>query len=1530
MSNPLAVHNAYRFCFDGNHNREFLINKQRHVMIPNELSARHANIVNNLRSDSLSAFSNPITDPTMSQAPVVSSVWLEQGEYYFDDEFSVPFETSLQEDLPEGVGDPDQTGTRICDPLNLDQSCADSCICTPGDSAESAQHERLLSSQQYSKQPAEVAGPGFEQRVNHISRKSDIPNHTNPHCVNESYSSNELDVNENGMSNHSNCPNPNSVVGSHLSGHSGSTSWMEMMMERSCNPDLKALLTRVAAAVDYKLAYGEAPQLDSSDSSVPRQLVQERAEDYSHPNFYGLSRSLSQGNLLSAASLAGLRHALDQATKLLPRANPLDPVDKLGILNASAELSLKVDSGGTCSNSNSAKASASKTTTWAQRHSSRESLKRKHLRDKESGVMTGAAAPTTQKDYPNQTDNCPDTPWRAMKQASGTLITWNQLKRTLKNKQPFGKVATLRESRREQHGRMKNDNPEEHGIGRADDPNVTSDTQLLEFYARTSARSRSQPVSTNHYMHRFSGTLLEIFMRAKAEEMAFPGQHSDESVVKDCAVSSDGLLPTVEQRRIMKFDPTYRPVVFNGQRRSVGCGVDATHMVAEAEKHPLLRGERILPQRLRPSDFSISPVSMDDPPKRHFGVQFPSTNVPSQTTTTPCATGPTPLRCSSPVWSAGIPARRTNVTTGPLTYPSFRHSHPRNTLISTARPQSFGTIRPAGQLPTSSDSKSSSVSPEFAACLTASAGPDSPYLAALRADYVADGYSAGWLGNPRASIAYPGLGLLSIPRPSRLTSAAFLSHTLPDLSFLGQAGAEEERKGTPTMPKRMAACRCHSQPANEHCCAKHGCHSFSVGRSVPRCLRSRTCSAGKSRRPRLKAYTFSPDAVDLRPMPGTTRPPCQAVRKLSSAPSATIPDLVAGHFNASRPDSESDSCNLSSNRQHKSLLPSALHQSACKGNRSTSEPDLTSALFNSTSPVMSKSTADPSYERQNALMSSSSQAYYGWDSNKTSDLFDPHYRPKKSVSFSGQIRQLGLPTGTDKCKDSPASPEPRVIPRNWGLYGQETPLAEFNPRCSPGRNTNQGGEVTRQSDVDVRYHAMVNDVIKAVQETVAYYSTANGTQTETMPNGSTASDPLPYSAVAALGSAGRQPLLAVVGPLTVLLCDGLLPPAKPIFMSKPRTRLWQMVEESCRSGPLVTGVTYRVLSDAVTQVKAITSVTLEKAKFKAFICACLNAKALPMWLNVVVANDALLGRYYCEDAFVRQCRSTLRGLYADLLTHLEQLLTYPFNLDLTVEARKPLLDPHTSSSKPLGSSAHITTVSPVTSLASQTSLPFKTTSRSNVPPAVVMTRKTQPPSTTTVGASATRPRNSPPLYTTAVGNSPSNVHHYPQHHLPGQRIVTTKSAPARTTRSSTLPVDDSTASGTSTSADAKTSDFRYSVQRPSHPSQIPPLTTPASSQVRGRLKTALSSFRRTPVQISVPVSSGKPIVTEKLLPTSTSTTTTTITTTSPTNIPMTDSLGRLVTRTSDLPTPRRAPVSTSANHSRESKLKQPTTVIGPR
>lgn len=67
-----------------------------------------------------------------------------------------------------------------------------------------------------------------------------------------------------------------------------------------------------------------------------------------------------------------------------------------------------------------------------------------------------------------------------------------------------------------------------------------------------------------------------------------------------------------------------------------------------------------------------------------------------------------------------------------------------------------------------------------------------------------------------------------------------------------------------------------------------------------------------------------------------------------------------------------------------------------------------------------------------------------------------------------------------------------------------------------------------------------------------------------------------------------------------------------------------------------------------------------------------SQRALLLWLNSLVSNEALLKRYYCDGAFIRQCRSALQGLYADLTTHVEQLLNYPFNFDLSSEVKRPI------------------------------------------------------------------------------------------------------------------------------------------------------------------------------------------------------------------------------------------------------------------
>lgn len=115
---------------------------------------------------------------------------------------------------------------------------------------------------------------------------------------------------------------------------------------------------------------------------------------------------------------------------------------------------------------------------------------------------------------------------------------------------------------------------------------------------------------------------------------------------------------------------------------------------------------------------------------------------------------------------------------------------------------------------------------------------------------------------------------------------------------------------------------------------------------------------------------------------------------------------------------------------------------------------------------------------------------------------------------------------------------------------------------------------------------MVMDVIRAVQETIAYFcqstissatpdgSNSTGSFSSGSGSGAIASGPPRpsqnahyrcYSSLAALGGSGRSSLVAVVNPLMVLISDGLLPPqTRAIFASKPKSRIWALVDDSCR------------------------------------------------------------------------------------------------------------------------------------------------------------------------------------------------------------------------------------------------------------------------------------------------------------------------------------------------------------------------------
>ncbi|KAL3319356.1 RUN and SH3 domain containing 1 [Cichlidogyrus casuarinus] len=416
--------------------------------------------------------------------------------------------------------------------------------------------------------------------------------------------------------------------------------------------------------------------------------------------------------------------------------------------------------------------------------------------------------------------------------------------------------------------------------------------------------------------------------------------------------------------------------------------------------------------------------------------------------------------------------------------------------------------------------------------LTESAGPESAAMTGLK---------KGYPMNPRSvMIDYPGLGVMSIPRVSRVTGSSLIS--LPDISFLGQAFEDESRHGTPTMSKRFGK---------------------------------------KPRRSRKK----------------TTQ--CQ-------------------HCNGTPKSIEGDALE-----------------------RSTSEPYLVSNLDKDTEEKHPNSD-------QGALTTTTETTASDCDVISNG-------KPKKSVSFSNE----GSSSGSDpKNFDGMLVGHPafKLIPRNWGLYGKDPqPIAEIKATSNHSSSDKpvRRSSLEPRTDIDLRFAAMVNDVMKAVQETVAYFCQEPSKE---------------------MCESGGQPLLAVVNPLLVLLSDGLLAPSRPIFTSKPRSRLWSLVEESCRPGACPAGVAHHVLCEAINEVKGLPNTTAsDKVKFRAFVCSCLKLKALPMWLNGLVANEALLKRYYCDGAFLRLCRSTQRGLYADLMTHLEQLLAFSFQFNLEVEARKPSL-----------------------------------------------------------------------------------------------------------------------------------------------------------------------------------------------------------------------------------------------------------------
>lgn len=605
-----------------------------------------------------------------------ASILLEPSEYFFDDEFAVPFDANLRDESSmrqQYLIDDSDEGISSSGLLAPPHSRSDSCLFTQPDSGDCAhasndnQNSRRLNS------PLGFVG----------DRSSSRPHQSNVCCPD---STSAVDANNNQNRIHRTLSADFSAVLHDMSAMdklfdnytitfsehqqqsanvapSLTASWMQTMLEGSCCPRVKELLKRTAEALDYRLAWGEI-QIGLEDGSIMS------PSSFNAKRCGRIQRSTSHGNIFTAASLAGMRRALANAKITAPKT-----YRSVGVSTSdcSAGESSLPDTTTT----------ATATTTWARIRSSRESLNNKK-------VNTSGNATTVIPSPPKV--NVPESAvtWRAIKEAAGSeLTTWGQLRRTASLGNRKIKTGT----------------------------DVKKSGKAVNMHASLMAPGFDSPLRapiSHKAMHRYSGTLLEIFMRARARDL-----------ISSSCPSSTGTNTNAENTPNIIRRPEFLhgdnssanfSIQTNALMLSLGTETEPTTDTVEKNSDLLLRTE-------------IPPPKMSQPP------------------------------C--------IPPRKSSVGSRRLLYVN----------------RSGGTCF-ASRL--NSDLPNSTL-------LTMSADPESECMTRLREATYLD-----HLKNPRAGIIYPGLGKLAIPKPSRIESNTFLSQTLPDLSLLGKAAAQEVKSGTPT------------------------------------------------------------------------------------------------------------------------------------------------------------------------------------------------------------------------------------------------------------------------------------------------------------------------------------------------------------------------------------------------------------------------------------------------------------------------------------------------------------------------------------------------------------------------------------------------------------------------------------------------------------------------------------------------------------------------------------------------------------
>ncbi|XP_045478169.1 uncharacterized protein LOC123683260 isoform X2 [Harmonia axyridis] len=259
---------------------------------------------------------------------------------------------------------------------------------------------------------------------------------------------------------------------------------------------------------------------------------------------------------------------------------------------------------------------------------------------------------------------------------------------------------------------------------------------------------------------------------------------------------------------------------------------------------------------------------------------------------------------------------------------------------------------------------------------------------------------------------------------------------------------------------------------------------------------------------------------------------------------------------------------------------------------------------------------------------------------------------KKTVSFAEKVNVL------PRCLDvKPTFLAPNNSP-NVSAFGHQRNYqnAQDGKECDPTYSSPQTTPIHRQSYNMVQKWSLVNGVTNAVDLLVKHFSSASN-----------------QSELTALGDSSLNPTCAKLAlthlcpALYAVLSDGLKPNLETSFGAMNNS-VWQVVEASAKQGPLT-----KALNELVMRINSEDAITEGLVKFNTFVFGLLNVRSLDAWASYLRTRESVLKKHYDHDSLLILSHtggSNVRVLLDKLITALQPLAVYPFQLDLLYETKQ--------------------------------------------------------------------------------------------------------------------------------------------------------------------------------------------------------------------------------------------------------------------